>query len=637
MTFGKIDPADLALTRCPFDTSAGAMVLSDVGQTRFEYDTQLGFYMVFERWVRIKIFNRTGYDMADWEIPLFHIDEREEMIDALKGRTYNLEGGKVVESKVTSESMFTEDEDRYWKNRRFTFPAVKEGSVLELKYSIKSRFFSNLRDWDFQWNIPVRWSEYTVIIPEFFSYSRQIFGSVKFAVNEQTSRPDAINMVQGTYNSINFTDYILHIAGRDIPSMKPEPFSTTVRNYSSRVEFVLHSYHFPDRALVPVNNNWEQIITDLMRDEDFGQQIDKSGVAGELAARVRVHANNPVEKMQEAYNLVKGMMKWNGIFSKWPTGSLRKALQEKSGNSADINLLLIALLKELGLNAAPVLLSTRSHGTIAECCPAAFRLNDVICLVTINGKEYLLDATHPLRPPGMLPFECLNGKGITPSGDKVRWLNLRTEERDATVFQGDFLLEPSGEITGTLVMAVSGYGALSGRNELAKNGIERETERLKESLPEWDVDKVTIEHADSLSEPLVTSFALHSSTVTGASVDMIHFPALANVGTNYNPLIMEKRETPVDFGCPQKETWVLTFRLPDGYAAESVPENITIALPGDAGSFRFTAEVRGKTITVNGKLSIMKPVFMQGEYENLRTFLTQVIARQSSQIVLKKS
>lgn len=41
---------------------------------------------------------------------------------------------------------------------------------------------------------------------------------------------------------------------------------------------------------------------------------------------------------------------------------MRKAYKDKTGNIADINLMLTAMLRSAGLTANPVLVSTRSNG-----------------------------------------------------------------------------------------------------------------------------------------------------------------------------------------------------------------------------------------------------------------------------------
>ena len=127
MKFGKIDPADLKMTVCPFDSSADAMVLGDFGQTYFTYDDQEGFMLIFEHHIRIKIFTKSGYHKADFEIPYFHIEHDREDIVNLKAVTYNLENGKITETSVKSESIFNEAVDAYWENKKISFPGVKEG------------------------------------------------------------------------------------------------------------------------------------------------------------------------------------------------------------------------------------------------------------------------------------------------------------------------------------------------------------------------------------------------------------------------------------------------------------------------------------------------------------------------------
>jgi hypothetical protein len=51
-------------------------------------------------------------------------------------------------------------------------PNVKEGSVIEFEYTIKSPRFSELIDLSFQSSIPVNYSEFRTYIPEYFVYTR---------------------------------------------------------------------------------------------------------------------------------------------------------------------------------------------------------------------------------------------------------------------------------------------------------------------------------------------------------------------------------------------------------------------------------------------------------------------------------
>ena len=57
---------------------------------------------------------------------------------------------------------------------KFAFPGVKEGVIIECKIIIVSDFYLKLRDWTFQRDIPVRYSDYRTHIPQFFFYSSNV-------------------------------------------------------------------------------------------------------------------------------------------------------------------------------------------------------------------------------------------------------------------------------------------------------------------------------------------------------------------------------------------------------------------------------------------------------------------------------
>jgi hypothetical protein len=636
MTFGQIDPSDLKMTRCPLDSSADAMVLGDVGQTRFEYNSHTGFYMIFDRLVRIKIFKKTGYNMANLNISLYHTVDVEELLDILKGRTYNLEDGKMVVTKVSNESVFIVDEDIHWKNIRIAFPAVREGSVIELRYSVKSQFYDDLSGWKFQWEIPVRWSSYEVTMPQFFHYARQTFGSVPFVIDKQTTKPNSLNNIMGSYNSVTYTDYILHLAAKDVPALKEEPYGNAVTNYVSRIEFVLQSYQYPDRAFFSLNSSWQQIAQDLMKDEDFGDQLRNPRAVAGLVASIKSRAKYPMDRMILGYDTLCHLLKWNGIFSKYPTATLNKAIENRSGNTADINLNLVSLMRGLGLRADPVLLSTRDHGFVLESAPSGQRMNDVICLVTIEGHEYLLDATDPFRSYKMLPFECLNGRGLVLSGEVVRWIDLVNSEKNTELYFGEFRVDASGEISGTLTSSLSGYSALQSRTDYILGGREAYAKSLKLKTGDWNIDEISFENADSLSKPLKISYGLNSSEISQVAGDLIYFTPIQGLFPKINPFLPETRNTPVDFGFPFKESYVLTYEIPDGYIAESIPANIKLTLPNQSGTYLYTITVSGNKISLNSQLSISETIFEPGVYGPLRNLYIQMITKQGEQIVLKK-
>ncbi|MBW7892486.1 MAG: hypothetical protein H3C48_15965, partial [Chitinophagaceae bacterium] len=97
------------------------------------------------------------------------------------------------------------------------------------------------------------------------------------------------------------------------------------------------------------------------------------------------------------------------------------------------NLLLAAMMKQQGIEAYPVLLSTRDHGYTNELYPLINRFNYVVCAVKIEGIYYYLDATSPLIGFNYLPGYCYNGHARI----------IMPETSNATYFGADSLKEKS--------------------------------------------------------------------------------------------------------------------------------------------------------------------------------------------------
>jgi len=170
--FGKVKPADFDVQSPLIDSNTNAVVVADVGKSSFVANTNdLTFSLVYTQKKRIKIINKNGFDAATITIPLYISSSNvSEKLEHLEAYTYNIENGKVVENKVEKSAVFTEKHNKNWIYKKFTFPMLKEGSIIEYSYEVKSDFFFNLQSWTFQGQYPVLWSQYEATIPEFFKY-----------------------------------------------------------------------------------------------------------------------------------------------------------------------------------------------------------------------------------------------------------------------------------------------------------------------------------------------------------------------------------------------------------------------------------------------------------------------------------
>src|SRR5258706_382235 len=130
--FGNVSEKDFATKIYSIDSNANAVVIADIGLSKLIGNTKGWFSLEFKRYRRVRLLNKNGFDVATEEIPLYSEGQVEEQISNLKAVTYNLENGKVVETKLEKENIFKDKLSKNWVIKKFTFPNIKEGSVIDI-------------------------------------------------------------------------------------------------------------------------------------------------------------------------------------------------------------------------------------------------------------------------------------------------------------------------------------------------------------------------------------------------------------------------------------------------------------------------------------------------------------------------
>lgn len=652
--FGKIEMPEIQLKAYDKDTSAEAVILGDFGKSYFQYSSSDGFQVFFERIIRIKILKKSGYDWATGQIAVYKSGTDEEKITSLQGVTYNEEGGKIVKTKLNKDAMFVEQVNDNWSLKKFTMPNVKEGSIVEYAYTIKSDFAFNFREWEFQHSIPVVWSEYRAVIPEYFNYRQFAQGYEPFHIHTQeTSRVNfSIRIEAQSYATAGLSSDVGRVPARfenveaqatsyrwvtkDVPAFKEEPYMTTVNDYLTKIEFELASIKYPGQIEKSYTNSWESMTRSLLESEHFGLQLNRAGFLKNEITAITAQFPDPTQRMAAVSGLVRKSMKWNGVYGKYSAG-IRKSYENKIGNSADINLLLTATLQEAGLDANPVVLSTRDYGRLLESYVLLSKFNYVITHVAIGDKEYLLDATDPLLAFTILPAHCLNGSGRLIAKQNPRWIPLQSSEKISRVVSAKLHLDPAGELKGTVDVSDGGYRALMVRKALQSEGKDKYVANIQKLKPSWQIARHTFTDVEETHKSLSARYELAISDHAQVAGNLIYLKPMLTEGEKENPFKLENRKFPVDFSAPMDETYVCTFTVPEGYQAEELPKGVILSLPDNGGKFTYMTAMNGNQIQVSSRITLKKPVFYAEEYNLLKEFYTQIVNKHAEQIVLKKA
>lgn len=646
MKYGKISDEEYAMVKYSKDTTAGAVVLGNYGYTKFSYSQDNGFTMEYSRHVRIKILDKKELDQANFQIMLYvGKGGDEEKLATLKAYTSNIENGKEVNSKLEKSMIFDEMSDKNHKVVKFSLPNVKVGSILEVTYKISSPYLFNLKNWRFQSDIPTVRSEYHVYVPEYFTYKNWTTGYVQIQKLTDSKEEkfqyrldaqiDAGGRTPGENREfIARVDHWSYIA-ENIPAFIPEPFITTVNDYLSYVEFELISVKYPNSVAKYYTTTWENINTEMMDEEDFGKQLKRGGHLKEIVAKI--NTTNPESKMILAYEAIKNKLVWDGRYRPYASSGIAKAFKDGGGSSADINLNLVALLRELGLTSNPVIVSTRSNGMLKPGQVILSQFDHVIAAVQVKDKQYLLDATDPYCPYYMLPPNTLNDKGFMISETGYKWVDLYSKLPYQKTFFSQVAINNDLDIEGKISLISDNFAALGARKDIKKKtNLDEYKKDLETSMGGIEISELKVENIDSLYKPLkiVMDVKIEGKITQGG--EMVYFNPIIVGREDENYFKKEVREYPVDFNYPIRKRYTFSITLPAGYQVVEIPKPIKISLPGDGGKFSYVAGNSDNVLTITCDLMINQTIFPSPNYNEIKKFYEMVVSKMAEQVVLKK-
>jgi hypothetical protein len=440
----------------------------------------------------------------------------------------------------------------------------------------------------------------------------------------------------GTVNAVH-----IRLAMKDVPAFKEEAYITTMEDYYSRVRFQLRSIQYDDDVDPrQIMSTWGQAATRLLESEQFGLQISKKSKykkAWEAAQPHLVPAKTPEEKMEAVYRFVQKSIECEGGY---PTYYARQDLddlfEKKSASASEMNLLIIALLRESGVQAHPVLISTRDHGQPVTEYPIMDQFNHVIAVAEIGEKAVFLDAGNTFRPPGIIAINALNREGWKVHATQAQWM-LLTPAMASETFFGNFQLDEEGNLSGKIQTSEEGYSAMQHRAEINKKSVaEYWKATIQKRYPDAALDSVSVDNKDDMKQPLSEKFKCTLPAYAQVSGDFIYLNPVFYSDFHENPFKLEHRMYPVDIPHPLKERIVFNLDIPPGYRVESLPESARFTLPDNKGRFQYNIEQKDGKVTLNASMLLTQLRFSTEEYDALRSFFGMIAEKYGEQVVLKK-
>ncbi|MCP9237599.1 DUF3857 domain-containing protein [Lewinella sp. JB7] len=641
--FGRISDEDRQLLSAPGDSAAAAYVLYDGLHLTFEYLQGKGPVRVERFHRRLKLLKPSSFDRADIILPYNRDYQDITGVDAV---VHLPEGGTV---KLSKRDIITEKRADNREAIKFTFPQVSPGATIEYEYTLRSESILVPTTYQFQEDIPVRWAEYTARIPVYYKYV-SLGNQGQYAINDVSMVRLAWNgprfSVPGAYSSGNanvIEQSSIHWAMADIPAFEDQPYTNNFSDYLPKVRLQLQSVQYPNQMITKIFSDWTTTVKDLHARRDFGKYYQRKGNYGKLwkeAEAVVMAGATDREKIDAAYYFICRRLKWNGHYGILASESPNDVFEGGGGNSADLNIALLALLNEAGIEAQPLLVSLRDGGAPIEIYPLITQFDHLMVYTEVDGQPYLLDANGPDRPPGLPRVNALNHRGWIADELNPRWVDVNVPSARRTVM-ADLSLGADGYAEVSLQSRMDSYFGFDARScldEMESGNDAPLAEEIRTVFPEAEiVSHEVLKGGDNSSEPLAYRMKVRIPAAMPSEdylyVQPILLPALDSELDD-----VETRLYPIDFPYPQRLQYISNIRLPEGYAVEELPQSVNLVSEDGGMSAKYVVESKpGQMISLIFEVELDRTLYSAAEYPVLREMFRRVIEIQESAIVLKRA
>jgi hypothetical protein len=618
-----VTKSDLELTSYAKDSIANALVIYDYGNSFIDPES---FSLRVQMKQKIKILRTEGIERGEFEIKLYKGKNSKEKILNIRGNTYNLENGEIQKTELSPDAIFEEDFENYTLVK-FALPNVKIGSVITLTYETQSRFMSKYQPWYFQGQDPTLYSEYNTSIPGNYEYNIKLVGSIPLETNETSIQENCITLNRNVGADCSISRYVM----KNIPAYRPEGYTTTALNYTSRIEYELSVIRGFDGSVDKLTKTWNDVDSELKTDNDFGRQLSKKSLVKNVLPESISAMEKNIEKAKAIRKFVLNNYTWNGKSERYDV-SIKTLLKEKVGSAFEINLLLENLLTSEGFNVSPILMSTRGNGLATKVYPVLTDFNYVILKTTIDDIDYYLDATESFLSFGELPFRCLNQYGrLIDFKNGSYWENIEVKKHSLRQHRVILSAFEEDTFSGEITSKYNGYHAHSAKDSYGKNKVA------------YIENKANTYTDLSISEHKIIDFDEHSNEFNEKIMLTIEPEFIGNkVYLNpflikffeENPFKLQERTYPIDFGYKDIYLYTMMIDINDNIKILEVPEAFTYVLPDNSGSLLFNVENKENQLTLYFKVKFDKAIYAAELYSYLKNFMNKVVETQNNAIIV---
>lgn len=630
--FGEPTVQELNMSEYKDDPEAAGVVLYERGHYQVEL-IENRIYLTYEIHRKTKVLDASRFKGADVAVSYYHGTGRDsdEKITNFRAITHN--GSRKL--PVNEKELYHVKDDTYWANARFSFPDVKDGSILEYSYKLISPYFEHLKGWSFINYYPTLYSELTTELPGNFIYSKTLYGDKKLDVEDVSIKKSCFHLPG--YRVPGDCEVSVFVM-KNIPALNEEEFMLSPYNYSPYLKFELVQVTDMVGRKHYIASSWKTLDDYFNADSNLGRELTNSGYMKKQLPNEILNISDKTERAKAVYYFIQKHMHWNQHRRLMTHTDIKNAFTKKTGHSSEINLILINALEAAGLDAKAMLIATRNTLMPSKVHPVLTGFNYLVARLDIDGKIYHLDATSKNTSFGLLPIYCLNGDGrvldfkkgsfwepVTPYNRNVHYVNVNLKANE------------NGQFSGTAEEIYAGYIDLYMRVQDGNLIMEELLKRKQNQNEQLNLTNFEIENRNNPDQPYKEKYDFTFIEKNINKGDTYYISTFTfQPYMNSNPFVNNYRKYPIDLYFPFVNTYTVNFDLGNQYEVLKVPENKTISLPNNDGILNVKYEVSDNSVVMRMNFRLNNYHYPTEAYAALQEFFTQLMEAQSGVLELRK-
>lgn len=631
---------ELSMTSLPGYPGASAVVLYREEVTRDDRHS-------VEHYDRIKILTDEGKKYANVELHYVSTTNTNgwngdnKTVESIIGRTIHPDGTVIPFTGKPYLKTIEKTQGAKYQAKVFTLPDVEVGSIIEYRYA--TRYNDNLveaPDWYIQGDLFIRAAHYTWYpTTHSLSDARGSVNTISWFPILPLGATIQRHELPGSTGGNPQQTYDLVV--KDIPPVTKEEFMPPIANFSYRVYFNFSSYRTADEFWKGEGKDWSKRADAFTNPHGELTTATQAVIAG---------AATPDGKLQKIYAAVMALEntdftreherredKANGL------GKLNNAdevLVHKRGDSTQITELFVSMARAAGFKADLMLVPDRSKELFVSSWLNFRQFDDVIAIVTLDGKDVFFDPGSRYCAYKHLAWEHTSVQGLRQKDGGTVFASTAGESYTAnrTTRVANLNVDADGQVEGKVDLAYSGSAALGWRQTALRGDEESLKHDLQTSLEEMlprtlEVKVDSISDLDNYEKPLEVSYKVTGTIGTPTGKRLV-VPADLFLTEEKASFPHEKREIAVYFYYPRMVQDALRVNFLNSMVVEATPTAAKYDLP-KMGAYTMQVTSTPTSFTTRRNYLFNDILVLPPEYPQLRSFYSQFQSNDHQSVVLK--